>query len=130
MGRIVNGSFKHLRVIAYMLTMLLCWPPLVAQAQGQGLCDDDAYYADDMSGVIIDRHGKSILYLFGGFGENAANNVRNQIRRTRDYDEVWMCSSGGFVNQGMAIGRQLNAVKATVRVPRGFRCVSFAFCVR
>lgn len=70
------------------------------------------------------HQGKSILLLSGDFGDNAASNVQRAVQRTNDYDEVWMCSRGGLVDQGTAIGRQLSDARATVRVPRGFRCVS------
>lgn len=103
---------------------LLCVSAHSIAAQQEQLCNDKVFYADDMSPSPHDHYDKRILVLSGIFGDSAANNVRWSIRQTNSYDEVWLCSPGGSVKQGMDIGRELSAARATVRVPQGFRCVS------
>ncbi len=40
------------------------------------------------------------------------------------YDEVWLASGGGNLDEGIAVGEVLRRAQATVRVPSGYRCVS------
>lgn len=40
------------------------------------------------------------------------------------YDEVWLRSNGGDLVQGVSVGAVLRRHQATVRVPRGARCIS------
>jgi hypothetical protein len=46
------------------------------------------------------------------------------ILSARRYDEVWLASGGGVLDEGLAIGEVLRRFQATVRVPPGRRCVS------
>lgn len=77
-----------------------------------------------MKASSFNHNGKRILVLAGGFDEGAAQRVGSSVKQTQSYDEVWLCSGGGYVSEGMALGRSLSAARATVRVPGGFRCVS------
>lgn len=67
---------------------------------------------------------KRILVLYGGIGENTGREMATSIRATSRYDEVWLCSGGGYVNEGILIGESLSRAKATVRITQGYRCVS------
>ena len=42
----------------------------------------------------------------------------------RRYDEVWLASGGGVLDEGLAIGEVLRRFQMTVRVPPGRQCVS------
>ncbi len=42
----------------------------------------------------------------------------------RKYDEVWLASLGGNLDEGVGVGEVLRRFQATVRVPPGYRCVS------
>jgi len=42
----------------------------------------------------------------------------------KSYDEIWLASSGGNLDEGIGIGEVLRRFQATVRVPPGYRCVS------
>jgi hypothetical protein len=47
-----------------------------------------------------------------------------QELQRRPYDEVWLISGGGDVEAGIGIGRALRRHRMTVRVPKGYDCVS------
>ena len=95
-----------------------------ASAQTKAECDDAAYGASIMTASEHTHHDKRILMLSGEFDRGAHDRVEDDIRNTRRYDEVWMCSPGGNVEQGKRIGVELVKARATVRVPGNFRCVS------
>lgn len=42
----------------------------------------------------------------------------------KNYDEIWLASGGGDLDEGLGIGDVLRRFQATVRVPLGYRCVS------
>ncbi len=42
----------------------------------------------------------------------------------RSYDEIWLASGGGNLDEGIGVGEVLRRFQATVRVPPGHRCVS------
>jgi hypothetical protein len=43
---------------------------------------------------------------------------------SRSYDEVWLASGGGNLDEGVGVGEVLRRFQVTVRVPPGYRCVS------
>jgi hypothetical protein len=43
---------------------------------------------------------------------------------SRSYDEVWLASGGGNLDEGVGVGEVLRRFQMTVRVPPGYRCVS------
>ena len=47
-----------------------------------------------------------------------------QVLTTRTYDEIWLASGGGNLDEGIGVGEVLRRFQATVRVPPGYRCVS------
>lgn len=108
-------------VVAMFLLALAC---SCAQAQSSAeLCNDDVL-RNGMNASYHAHFDKRVLLLAGGFDGGAAGRVRNAIARTASYDEIWLCSGGGLVTEGMAMGRSLAAAQATVRVPDGFTCAS------
>ncbi|MEQ1575850.1 MAG: hypothetical protein ABL993_16545 [Vicinamibacterales bacterium] len=42
----------------------------------------------------------------------------------KKYDEIWLVSGGGNLDEGVGVGEVFRRFQATVRVPRGYRCVS------
>jgi hypothetical protein len=46
------------------------------------------------------------------------------VLAARRYDEIWLASGGGNLDEGIGIGDVLRRFQATVRVPPGYRCVS------
>jgi hypothetical protein len=61
--------------------------------------------------------------------ENERSFFRNDAARlqqviSRKYEEVWLVSLGGNLDEGVKVGEVLRAAQATVRVPAGYRCVS------
>lgn len=42
----------------------------------------------------------------------------------RTYDEIWLASGGGNLDEGIGVGEVFRRFQATVRVPPGHRCVS------
>ena len=118
----VQHCLKIMRLVGVILITLT--GIFSAQAQSLSLCDDAAFGQESMTAAFHQVGGKTILLLSGGFDSGAAARVKGKIRQKRSYSEVWMCSPGGRVSQGMEIGRALSAERATVRVPNGFRCVS------
>ena len=42
----------------------------------------------------------------------------------KNYDEIWLASGGGDLDEGIGIGEVLRRFQATVRVPPGHQCVS------
>jgi hypothetical protein len=42
----------------------------------------------------------------------------------RQYDEIWLASGGGSLDEGIGVGEVLRRFQATVRIPPGYRCVS------
>ena len=73
-----------------------------------------------------------VLLLMGGFRHAGSadskygthNDVANAIRRANSYEEIWLCSGGGNVQEGYKVGREFVTTQAKVRVPAGFSCVS------
>lgn len=73
-----------------------------------------------------------VLLLMGGFrrvGSDDSPNgtyrdVVNAIKGTNSYEEIWLCSGGGSVQEGYKVGREFVSARAKVRVPAGFSCVS------
>jgi hypothetical protein len=57
-----------------------------------------------------------------GFYIGDAARLRRVINR--QYAEVWLISGGGVLDEGIKVGEVLREYQATVRVPRGYRCVS------
>jgi hypothetical protein len=54
--------------------------------------------------------------------EGDAEILRQHLRW--GYDEVWLYSGGGDLNEGLKMGEILRRAKMTVRVPTGARCIS------
>jgi hypothetical protein len=54
--------------------------------------------------------------------EGDAEILRQHLRW--GYDEVWLYSGGGDLNEGLKMGEILRRAKMTVRVPNGARCIS------
>lgn len=71
------------------------------------------------------RLQKRVLWLYGSVDERAAQRVIRNIRNSA-YQEVWLNSPGGYVDQGLAIGKALRARKVVLRVIRhpAVSCVS------
>ena len=73
-----------------------------------------------------------VLLLMGGFRHAGSpdskygtyRDVASAIKRKNSYEEIWLCSGGGSVNEGYKVGREFVAMRAKVRVPAGFSCVS------
>ena len=42
----------------------------------------------------------------------------------RKYDEIWLASNGGSLDEGIKVGEVFREMQATVRVPAGLSCVS------
>ena len=118
----VQHCLKIMRLVGVVLITLT--GIFSAQAQSSPLCDEPTFRQKVMTAAFHQVGDKTILLLSGGFDPGAAARVKGKIRQKRYYSEVWMCSPGGRVDQGMEIGRTLSAERATVRVPNGFRCVS------
>jgi hypothetical protein len=77
---------------------------LVRDCGGQGFKDKDCpEWAESFSTGDADRL-------------RAAMNAR--------IDEVWLISGGGNLDEGVKVGEVLRQFQATVRVPKGYRCVS------
>jgi hypothetical protein len=56
------------------------------------------------------------------FSEGDARRLRAVINRS--FHEVWLISGGGNLHEGVEVGKVLREFQASVRVPRGYRCVS------
>lgn len=113
---------RLIKLIVCLIVFSVCaWS---ANAQTSQLCDNDALGQERMTASYHSHHDKRILLLAGSFDPDAASRVNPYVGRTGTYDEVWMCSNGGRVSQGKSLGRKLASVRATVRVPSGFQCVS------
>lgn len=108
----------------YSLVFLLFCIDAFSQAVAAPGCDSDTMSRDIMTSRIITYQGKQILLLAGGVDAEAHGRVRNRIRRTGSYAEVWLCSGGGVVEQGKKIGRELQRARAKVRIPDGYFCAS------
>jgi hypothetical protein len=58
-------------------------------------------------------------------GFSVGDSVRlAQILSTRKFDEIWLASNGGVLDEGVAVGEVLRRFQATVRVPPGRNCIS------
>jgi hypothetical protein len=58
-----------------------------------------------------------------GFSEGDSNRLA-QILSTRKFDEIWLASNGGVLDEGLGVGEVLRKFQATVRVPPGRNCIS------
>lgn len=94
------------------------------QAQAQVPQCDNSALSKAMRASIHRINGENILVLAGGIESESGKQLRPYIRNKRAYKEVWLCSGGGSVNGGIAIGKALNAAKATVKTPNGYFCAS------
>ena len=56
------------------------------------------------------------------FSSGDSDRLRQAIRSR--IDEVWLISNGGNLDEGVKVGQVFREIQATVRVPKGFRCVS------
>src|SRR5258705_13190166 len=65
---------------------------------------------------------KSCQEFQTAFSKGDADRLRLAI--SSKYTEVWLVSGGGNLDEGVKVGEVLRAAQATVRVPRGYRCVS------
>ncbi len=63
------------------------------------------------------ERGIPVIWLQGPIGPNSARHVEHGLRQRARYQEVWLDSGGGLVSEGVAIGRLLQSLRATVRVP-------------
>ncbi|GGW78287.1 hypothetical protein [Alteromonas halophila] len=95
---------------------------LPVQAQ-TSLCNQQALSAP-MKATFHQAGDRRILLLAGGIEANSGEVVGAAIRNTRAYQEVWLCSGGGAVKGGIAIGKALNRARSTARVPDNFFCAS------
>jgi hypothetical protein len=96
----------------------------IAGAVSQTPACNRAALQQDMKPTFHKVNGKPILMLAGVIKGDSGKTVSTYIHNTRAYEEVWMCSGGGAVVGGIAIGRALNRAKATVKTPNGFFCAS------
>ncbi len=111
-----------IRAILVLLAVLTA--PLCAVAQNAPACNDAAFFAEQMSARLHRVGDSNVLVLSGGFDRNSARTAVPKINNRHSYSEVWLCSPGGLVDQGIKVGEAFNKVRATVRVPKGYRCVS------
>ena len=47
-----------------------------------------------------------------------------QVLSQRRFDEIWLASNGGVLDEGLAVGEVFRRFQATVRVPPGRNCIS------
>lgn len=114
-------------VLVSLLLSVLC---LAAPASAKPTCSD-ADLGRSMRAVSETVNSVRVLALVGkiehadknGRG-GSADAVSSAIRAVRNYDEIWLCSGGGSVDQGQKIGKLLASVRAKVYVPEGFLCAS------
>ena len=59
----------------------------------------------------------------GSFSTGDAARLARELMARR-YDEVWLASGGGNLDEGVGVGEVLRRFQATVRVPPGQQCVS------
>lgn len=84
-----------------------------------------------MRPILMKAGDSRVLILAGGFeheGSEASprgtyGDISLALHR-RNYDEIWLCSGGGSVTEGLKLGRAFQGLKARVRVPNGFSCAS------
>ena len=118
---------KYLKILLGLAWGIAMWAFMASAAHAQGPQCGGAELSpasQQMSGRFFDLGGETILLLSGPFDKDAYDNVRNKISQRSRYSEVWLCSGGGAVSQGMAIGEALTNAQATVRIPNGFVCAS------
>lgn len=119
------GLLTGLRAAIAFVCALLLAPIALAQ---KPVCNDGTetapFAADAMTATLHNVGDTRVLLLAGGFDSDAGSRIPRAVSRTSTYDEVWMCSPGGSVAAGKAIGEALTRAKATVRVPAGYECIS------
>lgn len=98
--------------VTFVSRCFLCVALIAFQGRTDGL---------DISMRTID--GKRILYLNGGIDERDGDKVRRALRQHR-FDEVWLKSPGGNLQEGIFIGTYLRESGAFLRVRRGDYCIS------
>lgn len=116
--------------VAFALAVICAFPAAPANAQSS-ICTVEGRKGP-MRATSLTLNESRVLLLMGGFREIGSDDskygthsdVQSAIRRTNSYDEIWLCSGGGSVQEGYKVGRTLNSVRAKVRVPDGFSCVS------
>lgn len=59
----------------------------------------------------------------GGFSVGDSERLARELSARR-YDEVWLASGGGVLDEGIAVGEVLRRFQATVRVPPRRYCIS------
>ena len=71
-------------------------------------------------------NGNGVLFLAGFIGSEDARSSRDIITAIRrgGYNEIHLCSGGGVVDQGYAMGRAFAERRAKVKVPNDFFCGS------
>ena len=109
-------------IVVLLLTMACLWPLGKAFASGP-YCTSELLKAP-MTANIHYVNGKPILLLAGSIEADSDKVVAPDIAKTKSYTEVWLCSGGGSVSAGKAIGVALNKVSATVRAPSNYFCAS------
>lgn len=116
--------------VAFALAVICAFPAAPANAQSS-YCTVEGRKGS-MRATFLTLNESRVLLLMGVFsGSGSADSkygthsdVQSAIRRTNSYDEIWFCSGGGVVQEGYKVGRTLSSVRAKVRVPNGFLCVS------
>lgn len=106
--------------VLYLLIYLAINGSVIAQTP---LCNKQARHPP-MKTSLHQIGDKQILLLVGKIQVNSGEIVGPAIRKKSEYKEVWLCSSGGAVKGGLAIGKILNQQRATVKVPDHFLCAS------
>ena len=73
---------------------------------------------------IHNINNTNVLLIAGGIEADSGKKLAPYIFNKRAYQEVWLCSGGGAVKGGLAIGRALNRARATVKIPNNYFCAS------
>lgn len=111
-----------LRVLMFIFGF--CFNPfVVAKSIDSFNCEQELNKGYPMKAEYLNGKNSRILVLVGSFAPDSHKKMRPHIRN-KNYSEVWLCSGGGAVVAGQGIGKLLNEVKATVRIPAGFFCAS------
>ena len=85
---------------------------------------NNSLLSQPMQASIHNINNTDVLLLAGSIEADSDKKLTPYILNTRAYQEIWLCSGGGAVKGGLAIGRALNRAKATVRTPNNYFCAS------
>jgi hypothetical protein len=97
---------------------------LVAEFDDNHVKRTDGKKGCDEWETMVEGPVKTPVGMYPGDAKVMDANLTDQEKKGKPYEEVWLFSGGGSLNEGIEVAKVLRRHHVAVRVPKGAQCIS------